>query len=261
MPRSTTLGAGPSAPLVPNLGAIKILVQGLEENRKYRLSLSEDGVKAPQWVQIRDEVPHYKSIEGQLKAMGYIFSHGHKKWRVWRDVRQDSPTHLSPDLHKDDKPRKEKDAAAGASSSGVPFVKRPFEWEIHGSANLATFCCVLRVTWCHRVCFLCYLRQNGGTINVSKFEVLASCLFPHIRCCSVEPGANLPNFTHRFTQHSHKFKTVNFVRMSYEFRTNWPPFCLDTVLCRTHWILNNLFCRSLDKTLRSPFLMLCCIAY
>ena len=59
----------------------------------------------------------------------------------------------------------------------LPCVKRPFEWEIHGSANLAFFCCVLRVTWCHHVRFLCYLRHNGGTINVSKFEVVTSRLF------------------------------------------------------------------------------------
>ena len=73
----------------------------------------------------------------------------------------------------------------------VPCVKRPFEWKIHVAANLAIFCCVLRVTWCHLVHFSCYLRQNGGTINVSKFEVLTSRLFPHFRCCGVEPAANL----------------------------------------------------------------------
>ena len=59
-------------------------------------------------------------------------------------------------------------------------------------ASLAIFG---RVTWCHRVCFSCYLRQNNGTINVSKFKLSNSRLFPHIRCCSVEPGANSPKFT------------------------------------------------------------------
>ena len=58
----------------------------------------------------------------------------------------------------------------------VPCAKWPCEWEIHGSANLTTFCCVLRVMWCHRVCFSCYLRQKRGTINVCKLEVLASHL-------------------------------------------------------------------------------------
>ena len=44
----------------------------------------------------------------------------------------------------------------------VPCVNRPFEWEIHGSVNLTTFCCVLRLTWCHhRVRFLCYLCQKA----------------------------------------------------------------------------------------------------
>ena len=102
---------------------------------------------------------------------------------------------------------------------GAPCVKRLFEWEIHGSANLATFWYVLRVTWCHCVCFSCYLHENGGTINVSKFEVLTSRLFPHIRCCSVESGANSPKFTPRFTQDSRESKTVTFVRILYEFRT------------------------------------------
>ena len=88
-------------------------------------------------------------------------------------------------------------------ATNVPFVKRPFEWETHGGANLATFCCVLRVTWCHCVRFSCYLRQNGATINVSKFKVLTSHLFPHIWCCSVESGANSP----KFTQYSHKIHT------------------------------------------------------
>ena len=85
----------------------------------------------------------------------------------------------------------------------VPFVKPPFEWEIRGGANLATFCCVLLVTWCHRVCFSCCLRQNGATINMSRFKVLTSRLFPHIWCCSVEFGANSP----KFTQDSHKIHT------------------------------------------------------
>ena len=65
-------------------------------------------------------------------------------------------------------------AAGGQAGTGshVPCVKRPFEWEIHGSANLTTFCCVLRVTGCHHVRFSCYLRQKHGTIHVCKLEVL-----------------------------------------------------------------------------------------
>ena len=55
-------------------------------------------------------------------------------------------------------------------------VKRLFEWEIHGSANLTTFCYVLRVTWFHCVHFLCYFRQKRGAINVCKLDVLTSLL-------------------------------------------------------------------------------------
>ena len=72
------------------------------------------------------------------------------------------------------------------SNAFVPCVMRPLEWELHGSANLTTFCCVLRKTWCHRVRFWCYLRQNRGTINVCKFHVFTSHLVEHIRWCSVE---------------------------------------------------------------------------
>ena len=42
----------------------------------------------------------------------------------------------------------------------VPFVNRPFESEIHGTVNVTYFCCVLLVTWCQRVRFLCYLRPK-----------------------------------------------------------------------------------------------------
>ena len=42
----------------------------------------------------------------------------------------------------------------------VPFVNRPLESEIHGTVNFTNFCCVLLVTWCHRVCLSCYLRPT-----------------------------------------------------------------------------------------------------
>ena len=42
----------------------------------------------------------------------------------------------------------------------VPFVNRLFESEIHGTVNFTYFCCVLLVTWCHRVLLSCYLRPK-----------------------------------------------------------------------------------------------------
>ena len=81
----------------------------------------------------------------------------------------------------------------------VPCVNRPFEWAIHGSVNLTTFCYVLRVICCHRVCFSCDLRQKRGTINVCKLEVLTSHLVHHIRWCSVESEIHAPKFTHKLT--------------------------------------------------------------
>ena len=53
----------------------------------------------------------------------------------------------------------------------VPFVNRPFESEIHGTVNFTNFCFVLLVTWRHRLCFLCHLRQNVVLRNVLKFDV------------------------------------------------------------------------------------------
>ena len=97
-----------------------------------------------------------------------------------------------------------------SGEDSIPCVKRLFEWRIHNSANLAKFCCGLRTTWCHCVCFLCYLGENGGTINVCKFEFLTSRLVRHIRLSSVECDVNSPKFTHRFAQGSHESETVNF---------------------------------------------------
>ena len=102
-------------------------------------------------------------------------------------------------------------------------MKRLFEWGIHRGANLATFYCVLRVTWCHCVRFSCYFRPNGATINVSNFKVLTSRLFPHIRCCFVEPCVNSPKFTQDSLQiQGSEFRT-KFVRNSYELRTGFVP--------------------------------------
>ena len=85
-------------------------------------------------------------------------------------------------------------------------MKQSFKWGIRGGANLTTFCCVLRVTWCHRVCFSCYFCQNGAAINVSKFDVSTSHPHVHIRRCSIEPAANSP----KFTQNSHQIQACEF---------------------------------------------------
>ena len=106
----------------------------------------------------------------------------------------------------------------------VPCVKRPFEWDIHVSVNLATCCYVLRVSWCQRVCFSCYLHQNVGTTNVCRCEVSTSHLVRHIRWCSVKCGVNSPKFTHRFTQDSHESEIVNLVRIRTKFARIWPTF-------------------------------------
>ena len=42
----------------------------------------------------------------------------------------------------------------------VPFVNRPFESKIHVTVNFTYFCCVLLVTWCHRMLLLCYARPK-----------------------------------------------------------------------------------------------------
>ena len=88
--------------------------------------------------------------------------------------------HHQPDTtHLDPNPLREPLAFAGdlcswqcPSVDHVPFVNRPFEWEIDGSVNLTTFCGVLLVTWRHGVCFSCYLRQKVVARNVFKSDVL-----------------------------------------------------------------------------------------
>ena len=69
----------------------------------------------------------------------------------------------------------------GGVGTNLPFVNLPFEWDIHGTVNFTTFCCVLRVTWCHRVRFSCYLRPKRGPTSVCKLEVLSSHMVQHIR--------------------------------------------------------------------------------
>ena len=69
-------------------------------------------------------------------------------------------------------------------------MKRMFKWAIRRGASLSTVCHVLRVTWCHSVCFSCYFRQNGATVNVLKFELLTSRQVMNIWCYQVELTVN-----------------------------------------------------------------------
>ena len=140
MPRSTTLAAGQGAPLVPIMGAIKTLVAGLEEFREFRHSRSEDGASAPQWVEIRDEVPNFRGMEAQLQAMRYEYQWQRKRWRVWRDSRQ-LPT-FSPDLHEADKPVEELRVSPGASGSDAH--PGPSRGGHPGAATLGDFIAVDR---------------------------------------------------------------------------------------------------------------------
>ena len=82
----------------------------------------------------------------------------------------------------------------------------------------------------------------------------------HIWRDSRECEIHTPKFTQKFTLDSQIHENVKFARNSYEFvriwyefranfvriRTNGPQLFLVTAICCTHWILNNLFCRSLD---------------
>ena len=61
----TTPTAGASDELVSNIGAIEILVAGLEEDPNFCQSQFEEVVRAPQWVEICKNVP----IEAQPQAM------------------------------------------------------------------------------------------------------------------------------------------------------------------------------------------------
>ena len=122
-------------------------------------------------------------------------------------------------------------------SAFVPFVNRPFEWEIHGAVNFTTFCSVLRVTWCHRVCFSCYLCTKRGAINVCKLEVLTSHLVQHIRWCAVESEIHAPKFTHKFTLDSEMHETVKFVPV----RTKWARSSCEFVRIGPNFVFSLLF--------------------
>ena len=117
--------ARPSAPLVPKVRAIQALAAGLEKGCELRHSKLEDGVKAPRWVEIRKDAKHHPKIEGQLKAMGYTYSHGHKYRRVSRDLKMDSPSHLEPDLRRE---YREETPASGPNDCGrsSPTTLRDF---------------------------------------------------------------------------------------------------------------------------------------
>ena len=117
MPRPTSLTA--TGLVVPNVGTIWALVEGLEEGREFRHSRYEDGVRAPQYVEIREDVPVYCAIEAQLQAMGYEFQWQRKRWRVWRNSRQ-LPA-FSPDLHEADRPAEEPIAPQRARPGQLPL--------------------------------------------------------------------------------------------------------------------------------------------
>ena len=118
MTHATTLTAGASNPLVHDLGAISALVEGLEERREFGHSRSEDGVVAPRYPEIGEDVPIYGAIKAQLQAMGYEVQLQRKRWRVWSDSRQ-LPT-FSPDLHEADRSAEEPSAPEQANAGCHP---------------------------------------------------------------------------------------------------------------------------------------------
>ena len=103
---------------VPNLAIIRGLMGGLEEGREFCHSRPEDGVCAPQYVEIRDDVSHHREIEAELQALGYEYHWQQKRWRVWRD-RRCVPA-FSPDLHEEDRPAEEPSAPVWANGGHHP---------------------------------------------------------------------------------------------------------------------------------------------
>ena len=90
---------------------------GREEGKEFCHSRSEDGVNAPPWGEIRDEVPNQCSIEVQLQATGYECHHGGKRGRVQRDTKQLQS--FSPELREDEQPFKESRVNPGVSGTAV----------------------------------------------------------------------------------------------------------------------------------------------
>ena len=87
--------------LEPRLAIICGLMRGLEEGQEYRHSQPEGGVRAPQYVEISEDVNHQCKINPELQALGYEYQWQRKPWRVWGDIRY-VPA-CSPDLHEEDR--------------------------------------------------------------------------------------------------------------------------------------------------------------
>ena len=102
-----------------------MLMRGLEEGREFRHSRPEDGVGAPCYVEVHEDVSHHREIESELRSLGYKFQHERKRWREWRDTNY-VPA-FRPDLHEDDKE---------ADNTPAPSPQRPNGGHQPGAATL-----------------------------------------------------------------------------------------------------------------------------
>ena len=76
------------------------LMRGWEEGREFSHSRPRDGVSAPSYVEVPQDVSHHREIETELRSLGYEFQHQRKRWRVWWYTNY-VPA-FSPDLHEGD---------------------------------------------------------------------------------------------------------------------------------------------------------------
>ena len=56
---------------VHSLAINRGFMRGIEEGWEFRHSRPEDGVRAPQYVEICEDVSHHREIEAELQALGY----------------------------------------------------------------------------------------------------------------------------------------------------------------------------------------------
>ena len=66
---------------VSYLAMIRGLVGSLEEGREFRHSPSQDGVRATQYVEIREEPSNSREIEAELGGLSYEYQWQRKHWR------------------------------------------------------------------------------------------------------------------------------------------------------------------------------------
>ena len=102
----------------PTLAIICGLMRGPEEGWVLRHSRPEGCVRAPQYVEIREDVTHHPDSEADLQALGYEYQWQPKQWRVGHD--SGYVPAFSPDLDEEDRSAEEPSAPTRSNGGQHP---------------------------------------------------------------------------------------------------------------------------------------------